>query len=113
MVRHHHGLHCLRAFIRAQDFGATRAIHNPYFPLLRTELGALRNVVSCALVSHQLSNLSKGFGLFRLLDRKFFDKAWQVFEVFVAFDWIYKLRLCSSAKEKLRFVFVITLQWLQ
>ena len=73
----------------------------------------MRKAVCYALVSQQLGNLSKGFGLFCLLDRKFFDKAWQVFKVLIAFDWVYKLRLCSSAKEKIWFVFVLAFKWPQ
>ena len=58
-----------------------------------------------------LHNLSKVIDLFFLLGLKRFNKAWQVFfEVFITFDRIYKLRLCCSAKEKLRFVFDVTLQ---
>ena len=107
MARTHHSLHCLRAIIRAQDFGVTRAaVQSRYFSLLSTELGGLKSAFFDALMSQQLGNLPQGFGLFSLLDRKRFDLACQVFffEVLVAFNWIYKLRLCCSAKEKLRFV---------
>ena len=82
-------------------------VQNRYVSLLSTEFGGrLGRVIYDALMSQQLGNLSQGFGLFSLPFRKRFNKAWQVFllEVGIAFDRINKLRLCSSAKEKLRFV---------
>ena len=110
----HRGLLCLRAISRALGLGAARAVNSRYFLLLSTECGRLRETVSGALMSQQLDNLSDAFGLFRLLGRKFLDEARHVFEVLVALDWVDKLCLCRSAKEKLRFVFVLTVQqWLR